>query len=155
MNQTNTSIQTRNVQIFRDDSMNCTCNQKHNLWFQNDYCIAKHLLKDFPNSFRSNQALYKDLQPIQFFCQIMKSAQHCNSLANLCVLSNYNLEKNSPCSLFFTTQTSIISNGNDYFQKTTPFLFYKKGKDSVDEIEKVLDYTYSVNPNDKVNFLYF
>lgn len=70
-------------------------------------------------------------------------------MANLCVLSNYNLDKNSPCSLFFTSQTSIISNGNDV--KITPLLFYKKGKDSIDEMDKVLDHQYSVKEIDVVN----
>lgn len=83
----------------------------------------------------------------------MKDVQFCNQLANLCVLSNYNLDKNSPCSRFFTSQTSIISNGNDF--KVTPILFYKKGKDSVDEMDKVLDHSYSVNENDSVKCVFF
>lgn len=78
----------------------------------------------------------------------MKDAQFCNNLANLCTLSNYNLDKNSPCSLFFTSQTSIISNGNDF--KMTPLLFYKKGKDAIDDMDKVLDHQYSVTENDVV-----
>ncbi len=79
----------------------------------------------------------------------MKNAEFCNYLANLCVLSNYNLDKNSPCSLFFTSQTSIISNGNDF--KMTPLLFYKKGKDSIDEMDKVVDHQYSVDANHVVS----
>lgn len=158
INQTNSNIQTKNVQIYYDDSKNCSCNAKTNLFYKDTYCIAKHLFKDFTNivNFQPTKLIYKDLQYLNFFCQIMKSTEHCNHLANLCVLTDYNLDKNSPCNLFFITQTAVISNGNDYFHKTTPFLFYRKGKDSTDELTKILDHAYSLDEMDEVSarFIY-
>lgn len=143
MNQTKVSFQTRNIQILYDDTHNCTCNTSTNSMYRNEYCIPNYLLNDYANynNFRS-QPLYKDLQYINFFCQSLRDAKFCNYLANLCVLTNYNLDKNSPCSIFFSTQTAIITNGNGFFQNITPFLFYKRGKDTVDELDKVLDHVY-------------
>ncbi|XP_037038516.1 meckelin [Bradysia coprophila] len=148
--QTHSNVQSKIVQIVKRDDQNCTCNTKLNFFFRYEYCIPKALLKDFTNYANLQPTIvYKDLNFITFFCQVMKDVRFCNHLANLCVLTNYNLDKNSPCSLFFTSQTSIISNGNDF--KMTPLLFYKKGKDSIDEMDKVLDHHYSVNGNDVRN----
>lgn len=147
--QTQSNIQSKIVQIYKKDDHNCTCNTKTNFFFHNEYCIPKFLLKDFTNYDNHRpHTIYRDLNFITFFCQVMKDVRFCSNLANLCVLSNYNLDKNSPCSLFFTSQTSVISNGNDF--KMTPLLFYKKGKDSIDEMDKVLDHQYSVNRIDAV-----
>lgn len=143
--------QTRNVQILRTDNLNCSCASKFNQLYKREYCVPKILLNDYTNynTFRS-ATVYADLMYITFFCQVLKLTDSCNQLANLCVLSNYNLDKNSPCNVFFATQTSLISNGNDFFYKTVPSLFYKKGKDSIDELHKVLDHEYSTLETDDV-----
>lgn len=151
MNQTNVGSQTRNVQILRTDDLNCSCTSKFNQLYKGEYCMPKILLNDYINynTFRT-ATVYADLMYITFFCQVLKVTDSCNQLANLCVLSNYNLDKNSPCNVFFATQTSLISNGNDFFYKTVPSLFYKKGKDTIDELHKVLDHEYSILETDDV-----
>lgn len=128
------------------------------MW-KNQYCIAKTLLKEYMTyvNYQSQQIIYKDLPFLIFFCEIMHIPEHCNHLANLCVISNYNLDKNSPCTIFFATQQSsmilngaaniIINNRQNNYQMM-PFLFYKKGKDMVDELNKLIDYSYSLE-NDK------
>lgn len=151
VNQTNAGSQTRNVQILRSDDRHCSCGTKLNQLYQREYCLPKSLLNDYTNynTFRT-ATVYADLMYITFFCQVLKMSDYCNRLANLCVLSNYNLDKNSPCNLFFATQTSLISNGNDFYYKTVPSLFYKKGKDTIDELQKVLDHEYRASETEDV-----
>lgn len=74
----------------------------------------------------------------------MHISVHCEHVANLCVLSQYSLERFSPCNIFFASQTSVIGNGGvDGFQsRVTPFLFYAKGKNTIDDIDKPLDQRY-------------
>lgn len=83
-----------------------------------------------------------------FFCHIMKISTACEHLANLCVLSMYNLDRYSPCSLFFSTQTTITTGDGTFVQKTVPFLFFTKGKGALDELEKVIDYRYGYDRDD-------
>lgn len=142
----------------------CSCNLKTHTLFRNEYCIERQLFKEYLNlNFFNNhhQLIYMNLNYLQFLCEIVKLSEFCQHLANLCILSNYNvIDRNSPCQLFYTTQTVDILNGNlNSMLKVTPFLFYKKGKTLINELDKVLDYSYSVrtttneNGNIRVRFL--
>ncbi|XP_053660519.1 meckelin [Anopheles marshallii] len=106
----------------------CECDLKANvLYIEHDgwpgdprgahnFCIPLSLLRDvqhFPafslNRFlhqnRQNVNVYKNVKYLIVFCHVMRSVQHCQQLANLCVLSLYNLERHSPCAIFYTYQT--------------------------------------------------
>lgn len=112
-----------------------------------NYCIPRVLLKDFLNfgQFQPRpiaSTAYADIEFLLFFCHSMKVATSCEHLANLCVLSMYNLDKYSPCGLFFSTQTTISSGDGGFYQKVVPLLFFTRGKSSTDELEKVIDYRY-------------
>lgn len=152
--------QTRSIQIYHKSTSNTTqlkdsscataCDDtKTHIQYQN-YCIPRVLMKDFlsfdqfrqPQNYGDGNA-YEGMEFLYFFCHSMKIASACEHLANLCVLSMYNLDRYSPCNLFFSTQTTIMSGGDGGFnQKTVPFLFLTKGKSSTDELEKVIDNRY-------------
>ncbi|XP_052890600.1 meckelin [Anopheles moucheti] len=106
----------------------CECDLKANvLYIEHDgwpgdprgahnFCIPLSLLRDvqhFPafslNRFlhqnRQNVNVYKNVKYLIVFCHVMRSVRHCQQLANLCVLSFYNLERHSPCAIFYTYQT--------------------------------------------------
>ncbi|XP_053680358.1 meckelin [Anopheles nili] len=81
-----------------------------------NFCIPLSLLRDvqhFPafslNRFlhqnRQNVNVYKNVKYLMVFCHVMRSMQHCQHLANLCVLSFYSLDRHSPCAIFYTFQT--------------------------------------------------
>ncbi|XP_031629112.1 meckelin [Contarinia nasturtii] len=119
-----------------------------------DYCIPNYLMKDFLNykqfKIGTNQAtttiandLFQHLEFLVFLCQTMKMIDYCEHVANLCVLTVYNLDKFSPCNIFYTMQTALISTGTDSFQtKLVPFLFYAKGRSNSEDLDKVIDYRY-------------
>lgn len=119
-----------------------------------NYCVPSYLLKDFLNykqfKVNTNQPsvtaandLFKNLEFLVFLCQTMKMVEHCEHVANLCVLTVYNLEKFSPCNIFYAIQTTLVNAGTDSYQtKLVPFLFYAKGRSISDDLDKVIDYRY-------------
>lgn len=131
-----------------------------------NYCIPNYLIKDFLNykqfKVTTNQPsmdatmandLFKNLDFIVFLCQTMKMTGYCEHVANLCVLTLYNLEKFSPCNIFYTMQTTLISAGMDSYQtKLAPFLFYAKGRSISDDLDKVIDYRYKYVNNDDIDY---
>lgn len=87
--------------------------------------------------------LFESLEFVIFLCQIMRLPEYCEHVANLCVLTVYNADKFSPCNIFYSTQTALISNGIDSFQlKLTPFLYYVNGRSATDELDKIIDHRY-------------
>ncbi|GAB0088742.1 Meckelin [Sergentomyia squamirostris] len=155
VNQTNLSHQSRHVQILRAyrTSSNCSCNYKHSSLYRNTFCIPNHLLKDYANygHYRVG-SVTEDLMYLTFFCHTLKRWQECNHLANLCTLSLYSLDRPSACFLFFATQTSDITSTNDLSEKTSPSLFYRRGRSSAEELDKVLDFSFDTQQDDVVNF---
>lgn len=119
-----------------------------------DYCIPNYLIKDFLNykQFKATTTqpaatnannLFENLEYLLFFCQTMKMIDYCEYVANLCVLTVYNLDKFSPCNIFYTMQTTVINTGSESYQtKLVPFLFYAKGRSTSDDLDKVIDYRY-------------
>lgn len=126
-----------------------------------DYCIPNYLIKDFlnynqfkvatahPSSTTNANNLFEDLEYLLFFCQTMKMIDYCEHVANLCVLTVYNLDKFSPCNIFYTTQTTVVNTGSESYQtKLVPFLFYAKGRSTTDDLEKIIDYRYRYMKDD-------
>lgn len=142
----------KDIRIYQMNDEKCLCDLGKNSIFNNQFCIPNELLKEYQNydNFKMNSN-FLNLKFLTFFCQVMKNTTSCNHLANLCVLSDYNLDRNSPCSLFYTTQTDDL-NGNDDFSKIRPFLFYKKGKASSEMLQKTNDFSYSLM-NDGKNII--
>lgn len=88
--------------------------------------------------------VYADLGILMFLCQSLHLPIYCEYVANLCVLSLYNLERFSPCNHFYAAQTAFAGGiGVDGYQsRVTPFLFYPKGKSTVDDLDKTIDQRY-------------
>lgn len=157
-----TNFQTKSLQIYIQPPINNTssstcptsCEDTKTYIQYKNYCIPRVLMKDFINfgKFQPRpieSSAYIDIEFLLFFCHSMKVATACEHLANLCVLSMYNLDKYSPCGLFFSTQTTISSGGDGgFYQKIVPFLFFTRGKSSTDELEKVIDYRYGFDRMD-------
>lgn len=130
---------------------------KNYVRFQN-YCIPTYLLRDYlnykqfklpntPSSAVSND-IFSSLDFLLFLCQTMKMTEYCEQVANLCVLTVYNLDKFSPCNSFYTTQTTFMgSNVDTYQSKVVPFLFYAKGRSVSDDLDKVIDFRYKYARN--------
>lgn len=140
---------------FDEQSVVLECMDTKNYARFKDYCIPNYLIRDFLNykQFRianaaTNQPivtndLFQNLEYLVFLCQTMKMIEYCEYVANLCVLTVYNLDKFSPCNIFYTMQTTLISTGSESFQtKLVPFLFYAKGRSNSDDLDKVIDYRY-------------
>lgn len=123
------------------------CNIQYNFHYQG-YCIANGLLRPFLsyNSFwqasTSTQQHFGDLKFVAFFCMALNNQTACNQLANLCVLSHYASDKNSPCSKFLLNQAtdSVYRYGSVdglmVQQQMKPFLYYRKGKESLAELAR-------------------
>ncbi|XP_075145262.1 meckelin isoform X2 [Haematobia irritans] len=140
------------------------CDLQYNFHYQ-DYCIANGLLRPFLNYNSFWQATtqhFGDLKFVAFFCMAMNNNTACNHLANLCVLSFYSFDKNSPCSKFLLSQASDVVyrygsvDEQMSHQQIKPFLYYRKGKDMAKELrEPIKDVHYSLSDHDKNNRLYF
>lgn len=87
---------------------------------------------------QSNQR--ENLKALTFLCHTMKFPRECNYLANLCVLFKYNADQFAPCSLFLQSQINDYKS-NDGTRRIKPNLFYKTGRSTVDDLNKVLDQT--------------
>ncbi|CAO1407289.1 unnamed protein product [Diamesa serratosioi] len=166
----------KSVKIYRDPgNLNCLCDDKLNENYHNEYCIRKELLKDLKSyqyfkylPLSQTRSLNTELKFIIFFCKILHQRHYCNYLANLCVLTFYNLEKYSPCYLFYTQQQpqqqtiTMDDNGQhedgsefDGGEKLKPFLFFKSNRFNKVLFEKFIDFPYSLssdNINSTINF---
>lgn len=154
----------KSVKIYRNpESLNCLCDDKLNENYHNEYCIKKELLKDLKSyqyfkypPLTQTRNLNTELKFIIFFCKILHQRHYCNYLANLCVLTFYNLEKYSPCYLFYTQQQpqqtiTMDDNGQhedgsefDGGEKLKPFLFFKSNRFNKVLFEKFIDFPYSL-----------
>ncbi|XP_055854371.1 meckelin [Episyrphus balteatus] len=136
-NGTTKSIRITNSHLHEND---CICDLKYNYLYV-DFCVWKPLLKNYlhHNAFWKRGRFYVDLKFIAFFCQSLQNMTACNNLANLCVQSFFDTDKNSPCSVFLLGQASdaaLYTSMGEKLGGLRPFLFYKKGKDTVQEIEE-------------------
>ncbi|XP_036341760.1 meckelin-like [Rhagoletis pomonella] len=114
-----------------------TCDLEYNFRYL-DYCIGNALLKpylkynSFWQSISASAVHFGDLKYVAFFCLTLRNATACNQLANLCILSHFSVDKNSPCSAFLLSQVSDVAikyaSMDEHLQATKPPLFYKKGK---------------------------
>ncbi|KAM7363173.1 meckelin isoform 3-T3 [Cochliomyia hominivorax] len=121
------------------------CNIEYNFHYQ-DYCIANGLLRSYLsyNSFwqsTTSTQHFGDLKFVAFFCMALGNQTACNQLANLCVLSHYANDKNSPCNKFLLSQASDVmyryGGVEDEFlmqKQLKPFLYYRKGKETLEEL---------------------
>ncbi|KAI8120758.1 Meckelin [Lucilia cuprina] len=121
------------------------CNIEYNFHYQ-DYCIANGLLRPFLsyNSFwqtTTSSQHFGELKFVAFFCMALNNQTACHQLANLCILSHYANDKNSPCSKFLYNQASdsVFRYGGSVDdlmsqQQMKPFLYYSKGKETLAEL---------------------
>lgn len=141
------------------DLSNFDCIDPKNYVRYDKYCIPNYLLNDYLNYklFRVSSMqngiiimvdLFENMEFLIFLCQTMKMLYYCEHVANLCVLTVYNLDKFSPCNIFYTMQTTLINTGVDTYQiKLVPFLFYAKGRSVTDDLDKVIDFRYKFGKN--------
>lgn len=157
MNYTIYSSHRINVQIYQsslnDANSDCTCNLTSHAMYLNEYCVPLKLLSEYQQyqSFKSNP-LYAQMKFLMLFCHLVKNQTACQQLANLCILSHYSMNRNSPCHQFYTTQTSEIAATN-YNERTRPFLFYRKGKYVSELFDRALDFHY--NMEDDMVIIFF
>lgn len=148
MNYTIYSSHRINVQIYQSSNNNpnsgCTCNQTSHAIYLHEFCVPLKLLSEYQQyqSFKSNP-LYGQMKFLMLFCHLVKNQTACQQLANLCILSHYSMNRNSPCHQFYTTQTSEIAAIN-YNERMRPFLFYRKGKYASELFDKALDFQYNM-----------
>lgn len=155
------SIQIQYMKINKSDSTNCTkplecIDSKNYARFQN-YCVPSYLMRDFldykqfkvttTQPLAAANDIFSNLDFLMFFCQTMRMTLFCERVANLCVLSVYNLDKFSPCNSFYTIQTTFMGSNIDQ-SKVVPFLFYSKGRSVSDNLDKVIDFRYKFARND-------
>lgn len=141
------------------ENESCTCDEKNNDLYRG-YCIRSELFKDlkgyqlYKNAPLSQTLnLSHELKFIVFFCQVLHQRNYCNYLANLCVLTHYDLDKNGPCSLFYTQQNgqneisidelSNVGSELDGAEKVKPFLFFRKAAKNL--FKKSIDFPYRVS----------
>lgn len=152
------------LKTINNDSEPCigpwpTCpDPKINIQYR-EFCIPRVLLNEYQNyqQFRmtrdgeyskvATENLFGDLEYFVFFCQTMRLQRFCEHLANLCALSLYNLDKYSPCNLFFSSQATGAGSSS-LMEKVKPFIFFTKGKSATDELERIIDNRYRYDPND-------
>lgn len=143
--------QSRNIKMYRlfgdpkdTSGIPCTCDEKTNVLYREIYCIPNALLKEYSSygALTFSRTITENMKALLFLCHTMKLRKECNYLANLCVLQEYNLDKQSPCAIFFQAQI------NDYTSEATrrikPNLFYKKGRNTLEDINKKLDPSYVI-----------
>ncbi|XP_055643217.1 meckelin [Toxorhynchites rutilus septentrionalis] len=184
------------VQIYRkthppgNESTICGCNQQNTIPYVDrmgkveakHYCFPQALLKDIQNfqpskmTPRQNSNVYRDIRFLMVLCHVIRSTRHCQRMANLCVLSFYHLDRNSPCGIFHAYQTydmssglsnvpsmvsaSILGSKGGYRKeaqlwsmsdKVKPPLFYRRGKHNNEVLEKYLDFSYDANATNLLN----
>lgn len=145
MNYTIYSSHRINVQIYEESSnSDCTCNLTSHAMYLAEFCVPLKLLSEYQQyqSFKSNP-LYGQMKFLMLFCHLVKNQTACQQLANLCILSHYSMNRNSPCHQFYMTQTSEIA-GSNYNERMRPFLFYRKGKYASELFDRALDFRYNM-----------
>ncbi|XP_005188260.2 meckelin [Musca domestica] len=141
------------------------CDLEYNFQYQG-YCIANGLLRPYLNynSFwqASSTQHFGNLKFVAFFCMALNNQTACNQLANLCILSFYSFDKNSPCSKFLLSQASdvVYRYGSADEQmahlQIKPFLYYRKGKEIAKELrEPIRDIRFSLDAKSEDNRLNF
>lgn len=131
----------------RKTSLSCECDEHTHVLYRHSYCIPQALLKEYSNynSIQISHSITENLIAVMFLCNTMKLQKECNYLANLCVLLDYSLDKQSPCSVFQQAQI------NDYTTEATrrikPNLFYKRGRNTLEDINKKLGQSYKIHRN--------
>lgn len=152
-NLTSVRQQSRNVKMYRifdEDTTElnstmtpCNCDERTNVLYRDIYCIPIAYLKEYSNygQITISRTIKENLKALHFLCHTMKLRGECNYLANLCVLLEYSLDKESPCSIFYQARI------NDYTSESRlikPNLFYKRGRNTIEDINKKLDQSYTV-----------
>lgn len=149
-NLTSIRQKSRNVKMYRlfgdspPSSGSCSCDERTNVLYREIYCIPNALLKEYSSygSQAISRTITENMKALLFLCHTMKLRSECNYLANLCVLLEYSLDKQSPCAVFYQAQI------NDYTSEATrrikPNLFYKKGRNTIEDINKKLDQSYVI-----------
>lgn len=143
----------RSIRVYRGALREkCNCDPTRYELYRDIYCIKNELLKDFKayqivNGRNSN---FPELKFIVFLCQVLHHRDYCNYLANLCVLSSFNLDKYGPCFPFYEQQTQenpnrFLTSSDFDATKMKPFLFFKTGRFARHLLEKTIDYSYGVN----------
>ena len=163
VNATKFSSVRKSVRVFRDlRNQNCSCSEKNNEIYRGEYCIRTELLKDLKNHqnyknlpLTQSLNLSHELKFIIFFCKILHQRNYCTYLANLCVLTHYDLDQNGPCYPFYKHQnqqsgvsiddSSAEGNEFDGGEKIKPFLFFKNQKSTKTLLEKTVDFSYGLN----------
>lgn len=163
VNATKFSSTRKSVKVFRVSvNESCSCDEKSNENYQGEYCIKNELFKELNNHhlykhlpLTQTLSLNQELKYIMFFCKVLHDHKYCNQLANICVLTHYDLDKNGPCFPFFTQQTQsneisideLSNEGSelDGGEKLKPFLFVKNRKSERTLFEKSIDFSYGMN----------
>lgn len=163
VNATKFSSLRKSVRIYRGGrNLNCSCNEKSNENYRGEFCIKSELLKELKShQYYKNLPLTQtlnlanDLKFIIFFCKVLHKRDYCNYLANLCVLTLFDLDKNGPCYPFYKQQNQLSgiaiddssTEGSEFDggEKMKPFLFFKNQKSTKVLLEKTVDFSYGVN----------
>jgi hypothetical protein len=175
VNATKFSSVRKSVRIYRliGGNEKCTCDNKNSENYGGVYCIKNELLKDIKNHqqyknlpLSATLNLSYELKFIVFFCKILHRREYCNYLANLCVLTHYDLDKNGPCYAFYQQQNQQISideggggregGGNEFDggEKMKPFLFFRGRKANKNLFDKFIDFSYRID-SDNVSHDFF
>mgnify|MGYP003507222616 CR=1 FL=1 len=166
INATKFSSVRKSVRIYRlNSNQKCICDAKNNENYRGLFCIKNELFKDLKNyqqyknlPLSQTLNLSYELKFIVFFCKILHRRDACNYLANLCVLTHFDLDKNGPCHAFYQQQNQQISideggtvygnnDGNelDGGEKMKPFLFFRGRKANKNLFDKFIDFSYRID----------
>lgn len=160
VNYTNYSSVRKSVKIYRKfQNESCDCDEKSNERYE-DFCIENELFKGISLPYKNlpltqSLNLNRDLKFIVFFCQVLHQRKFCNFLANICVLSHYDLNEQSPCYSFYIQQNNpkelsvndILGEGSifDGGESLKPFLFFSSGKSAKTVFKQPIDFSYDVH----------
>ncbi|XP_067615841.1 uncharacterized protein [Eurosta solidaginis] len=111
------------------------CDLKYNFRYL-DYCIGNQVLKPYLKynsiwqSIGGSDMHFGDLKFVAFFCLSLHNSTACNQLANLCIMSHFSADKNSPCSLLTQLSDVVIkyASMDENVEATKPSLFFKRGE---------------------------
>jgi Meckelin (Transmembrane protein 67) len=161
VNATKFSSIRKSVRIYRGSDRSCSCDEKSNENYRGEYCIRSELFRDFKSyqyykklPLTQSLSLSSELKFIAFFCKVLHQRNYCNYLANLCVLTYYDLDRNGPCLPFYKQQKQnseiAIDEGSserseiDGGEKLKPFLFFRSQKSARNLLEKFVDFSYGI-----------
>lgn len=162
VNATKFSSVRKSVKIYRKfQNESCDCNEKRNELYE-DFCIENELFKDINLPYKNlpltqSLNLNRDLKFIVFLCQVLHQRKFCNFLANICVLTNYDLNENGPCHPFYNQQknpnelSSMNDDTSDGSERLKPFLFFSSGKSGRSLFKQPIDFSYDVHDSSVSN----